>query len=66
MSRTPVPTRLAYPVADAAELLGVGRTYVYELMGRGELRSFTVGRRRLVAHDDLVAFIDAQRTKAAT
>ena len=61
MSRTPTPTRLAYPVAEAAAMLGIARTFAYDLIGRGELRSFTVGRRRLVAHDDLLAFIDAQR-----
>ena len=35
-------------VEDAARWLSLGRTVTYRLIGEGRLRSFTVGRRRLV------------------
>ena len=60
MSRPNNESKLAYSVSEVAEQLGVKRTTVYELMNRGELRSFTIGRRRLVSYDDLVGFIAAR------
>ena len=41
------PERLL-SIPEAAEALGIGRTAVYDLIGRGELRTLKVGRRRLV------------------
>jgi excisionase family DNA binding protein len=41
------PERL-FSVAAAAAVTGLGRSSVYELIGRGELRTLKVGRRRLV------------------
>ena len=48
---------LAYNPEDAARLLGFSRALVYELFATGELRSFKVGRRRLVSAEALVEFI---------
>lgn len=40
-------------ISQAARRLGIGRTATYDAIGRGELRSIKVGRRRLVAADAL-------------
>jgi excisionase family DNA binding protein len=51
------PERL-FSITEAAELLAIGRTLTYDLIGQGQLRSIRVGRRRLVpqsAIDELVA-----------
>ncbi len=40
-------------VRSAAALLGIGRTATYDAIGRGELRSLKVGRRRLIPADAL-------------
>ena len=53
--------RLMYDVATAARQLSVGRSTLYELLRRGELASCLIGTRRLLAHDDLVAFVRAHR-----
>jgi excisionase family DNA binding protein len=37
--------RKLYTPGEAAELLGIGRSTVYELIHRGELRGTRVGRR---------------------
>jgi excisionase family DNA binding protein len=44
---TGTPDRL-YSVTEAAELLRVGRSTVYQEVAAGRLRSLKVGRRRLV------------------
>jgi excisionase family DNA binding protein len=45
-------------VEDLMEHLHAGRTTIYELLGSGRIRSFKVGRRRLVRPQDLQEFID--------
>jgi excisionase family DNA binding protein len=45
-------------VEDAARILSVGRSTVYDLIRSGRLRSIKIGRRRLVPRSALDAFID--------
>jgi len=40
--------RLAYSVAEAAQVLGVGKTTLYALMERGDLPFSKIGSRRLI------------------
>jgi excisionase family DNA binding protein len=35
-------------IADAARVLGIGKTKTYELIGEGQLECVTIGTRRLV------------------
>jgi excisionase family DNA binding protein len=64
--RTDGPPELL-SVAQAALRLGVGRTLAYDAIGRGQLRSVKVGRRRLIPADALaeLAAPSKQRTGAA-
>jgi excisionase family DNA binding protein len=48
-----VANRLAVSPAEAARLVGIGRTKLYEAIGAGELKSLKIGSRRLVAIDAL-------------
>lgn len=57
--------RLAYPVPEAAALLGCGRSKFYELIAEGRIETVTIGRRRVVPHDALVAFLDQLRAGEA-
>jgi hypothetical protein len=41
-----------YSVADFCTAYGVGRTYVYEQIGSGALKSKLAGRRRLILTSD--------------
>lgn len=45
--------RLVYTVAEAAELLGIGRSTAYELVARGELSAVRIGHRRMVTRPTL-------------
>jgi excisionase family DNA binding protein len=60
---------LLMSVAEVAQLLGVHRTTVYDLLAIGELRSTTLGRRRLiprVALEEFVALLDRRAEREAT
>jgi excisionase family DNA binding protein len=48
-----VTERLAYKTQEAAEMLGIGRTFLYELIKRGELPVRKCGGRTLVLAEDL-------------
>jgi putative molybdopterin biosynthesis protein len=48
---------------EVADLLGVGRTTVYDLVGKGELPIVKIGRCARVRPNDLEAFIDARVTR---
>jgi excisionase family DNA binding protein len=51
------PKRL-YSVAAAADSLSITRKHLYTLIGRGEIATVTIGRRRLVPATELDRFVD--------
>ncbi|WP_414996099.1 helix-turn-helix domain-containing protein [Asticcacaulis sp.] len=55
----PVQTieKIAYGIDEAVKASGLGRTFLYERIACGDLRSIKIGRRRLILHADLVAFL---------
>ena len=59
-----LPVLLVRP-EDAARVLGIGRTKVYELMRSGSLRSVRVGGLRRVPVGALVEFVARLETEAA-
>ncbi len=52
---------LTVRVADAARLLGIGKTKTYELIGAREIEIIKLGRATLVIRASLEAFIERQR-----
>jgi excisionase family DNA binding protein len=54
------PQPVAVRIAVAAQMLGLGRTKIYELLATGELTSVKVGRARLVLVSSLRRFIENQ------
>lgn len=60
----PPPDRLM-SVEQAAEALGVGRTSVYAAIAAEQLRSFRVGRRRLVSSSAIAEFIAQAESRGA-
>lgn len=51
--------RLAYPIPESAHLLGISPRGVYRLIESGDLRTVTLGRRRLVPADELARITTA-------
>ena len=45
--------RLAVSIKDAARLIGIGRTKLYELLDNGQLQNIRLGSRRLILMDAL-------------
>ena len=54
------PERLAYNVSEAAEVLGLSRPTLYQLMGRADFPAFKIGRRTLISADGLRAWVQRQ------
>jgi excisionase family DNA binding protein len=52
---------LAYSVSEAARVAGVSRAHLYRAMRVGDLASVKTGSRRVILHDDLVAWLHGQR-----
>lgn len=52
--------RITLDVADAAELLGLGRNTTYDLVRSGRLRSVRVGRRLVIPRSEIDAFLERE------
>ena len=50
--------RLGVSVLEAARLLGIGRTKIYELLNLGVLRARKIGRRRVISLCSIREFFD--------
>jgi excisionase family DNA binding protein len=49
--------RLAYSPSGGAQVLGISRSKLYELIAAGELKVLKLGSRTLVLHSELVRFL---------
>lgn len=52
-------TPLAYKPKDAATMLGISRSTVYQLIADGHLPARKLGTATIIRHCDLEAFLDA-------
>jgi excisionase family DNA binding protein len=52
---------LLYSVADAARLLGIGKSTLWGMISRGEIGTRKIGRRTLIRRQTLERFADATR-----
>jgi len=59
------PQPIVYDLDEAAALLRVGRSTLYELIARGELASIKIGRRRLITHEAALAFLASKATPSS-
>ena len=60
----PLP-RLLYTPAEAASVLGIGRSKLYELLRSGELPSIHIGTARRIEATAVDEYIKARRAAAA-
>ena len=49
--------KIAYRMDEAVKASGLGRTFLYERIASGELKSVKVRGRRLIFHTDLMDFL---------
>ena len=52
--------RKAYSVAEAAPILGISRTTLYELVNAGVIPTFSIGTKTLITAQALDDFVDFQ------
>ncbi|MCH9751493.1 MAG: helix-turn-helix domain-containing protein [Alphaproteobacteria bacterium] len=57
-SSTTTAPPLAVSPSEAARIMGLGRTKLYELLSANELKSFKLGARRLIRVSEIEAFLD--------
>jgi excisionase family DNA binding protein len=55
------PPPLCVRVNVAAQMIGIGRTKFYELIGNGEVEVVKVGNATLITTASLSAFVERQR-----
>lgn len=53
---------LAYPIREACEVLGIGRTSLYELLRSGALRARKHGKRTLILESDMRSWLEGLPT----
>ena len=58
---TDASTHLVMTVEEAAQRLGIGRTFMYALVKSGAVESVCIGRLRRIPEDALIAFVRALR-----
>jgi excisionase family DNA binding protein len=49
--------QMAYSIQQLGEITGVGRTTIYAAIRNGHLKARKIGRRTVILHDDLHAFL---------
>jgi len=60
-AKAPTDQRLAYSVAETAELVGVGKDIVYSWIKNRDLVAIRLGSHMVVLREDLVSFLHSQR-----
>jgi excisionase family DNA binding protein len=63
-AQTQPAERLAFPLTEGVQMLNIGLSYGYELMKGGKLKTFKIGRRRMVTREALQEFIASQQAEA--
>lgn len=56
--------KLAYTVIEAAQALGIGRTFLWRLISEGKIPTRRIGARVIIAAPDLQAFVAALPVEA--
>ena len=59
------PERLAYSIEEVADLTGISRSLVYDMMSAGRLEYIKVGRRRIITVQQLDTFLSASARAGA-
>jgi excisionase family DNA binding protein len=62
---TSAMSKIAYSVAEAVKVTGIGRTTLYAAIKSGRLQTRKIGRRRIVIADQLRAWLEAAHDDSA-
>lgn len=59
-----VVEKAAFSIDESCNYIGTSRPTMYKLMDKGEIRSFHVGRRRMILKYDLDLFLQGRLSEA--
>jgi excisionase family DNA binding protein len=51
------PVKRLYSAEEAAEFLGIGRTFMFRLLATGQVESFKIGKKRKITREALDAYV---------
>jgi excisionase family DNA binding protein len=51
------PVKHLYSAEEAAEFLGIGRTFLFRLLATGQIESFKIGRKRKITREALDEYV---------
>ncbi len=60
-----LPDKLAHSIDESCAIAGVGRTYIYNAIASGDLTARKAGRRTLILHSELEAWLAGLPTATA-
>jgi excisionase family DNA binding protein len=60
------PDPVTIDCKTAMKITGIGQTFLYDLLSSGVVRSYKIGKRRLIDHASLVEYITSQPTGKLT
>lgn len=63
--RRPTVTPITVRISDAVNMLGIGRSRIYELIQSGDIETIKLGRSTLIPVDSLHAMIERLRREQA-
>lgn len=56
--------KLAYTVAEAADLMSISRSRLYELIHAGQIQSVKFGRSRRITEEQMRVFLERHETES--
>lgn len=55
--------KLVYSIQEAANLLGISRSYAYELVRNGTIPALELGKKRVIPKEKFVAWINGKESE---
>ena len=55
--------KLVYSIQEAANLLGISRSYAYELVRNGTIPALELGKKRVIPKEKFVAWINEKESE---
>ncbi len=55
--------KLVYSIQEAANLLGISRSYAYELVRNGTIPALELGKKRVIPKEKFIAWINGKESE---
>lgn len=55
--------KMVYSIQEVAELLGISRSYAYELVRNGTIPALVLGKKRLVPKEKFTEWVNGRKDK---